>query len=354
MEVIGVRWNDAMWKLVELSRFVADERLERGGLFGALHFFSDGYVWGGNGFFEFEIRCGVDFDGVVSASRFYDVCRVLDRRVEYEVNVDGSCLFIEGEGTEVKIDMLQSGGRIDRVVLVLSESEGFMKGVEIEWREGLVNVIKKVGKVASSGSSVCDYKVVCFDSDGIYATDRVRIACCFVPFISGGERLLLSVEGVKQLVEVAEDEVVVGAWVLGNKLYVKFDGDFYVGVIGYDVEFPDLKSVFGRYVGSVRRFKVDEVVVDEISKIVRVLDEGDVVYFVVVDGWLELSVRSVRGFELRRRLQRVGIEGDYEVGVLAKDIDGVIDGAVELGFSDEVLYCMSREGVEYIVATINR
>jgi hypothetical protein len=50
----------------------------------------------------------------------------------------------------------------------------------------------------------------------------------------------------------------------------------------------------------------------------------------------------------------VGVDGNYEVGVLAKDIDGVIDGAVELGFSDEVLYCRSEEGVEYIVAIMNR
>jgi hypothetical protein len=350
-----MRWNDAMWKLVKLSRFVADEKLERGGgLFGVLYFFSDGYVWGGNGVFEFEIRCGVDFDGVVSASNFYDVCKVLDRRIAYEVGVDGSYFLIRGEGTEVKIDMLQSGGRVNRIVEAFLMDEGFMKGVGIEWRDGIVDVIKRIVKVVSSGVSVSDYKVVCFDNEGIYATDRVRVVCYFVPFILGDERVLLSVEGVKQLVDVVEDERVVGAYVLGNKLYVKFDGDFYVGVVMYDVDFPDLKGVFSRYVGSVRKFRIDEVVAYEISQIVKTLDHADVVNLVVCDSWLELRVKSVRGFELRRRLQRVGMDGDYAVSVLAKDIDGVIDGVVELGFSDEVLYCRSEEGVEYIVATMNK
>jgi hypothetical protein len=353
VEGCGMRWNDAMWKLVELSRFVADEKLERSGLFGALHFFSDGYVWGGNGVFEFEIWCGVDFEGVVSASKFYDVCKVLDRRIEYDVGVDGGYFFIRGEGTEVKIDMLHSGGRVERLVKIFSESEEFMKSVGIEWRRGLVDVIKRVVKVASMGVSVGDYKVVCFDSEGIYATDRVKIACYFMPFLLGGERVLLSVEGVKQLVEVVENERVEGAWVLGNKLYLKFDGEFYVSVVMYDVDFPDLKKIFGRYVEGVRRFGIDMVVADEISKIVQVLDQTDVVYLVVSDGWLGLNVRSVRGFELRRRLQKVGVEGEYRVGVLAKDIAGVINGAVELGFSDEVLYCRSSEGVEYIVATMS-
>jgi DNA polymerase III sliding clamp (beta) subunit (PCNA family) len=352
-EVSVMKWNDAMWKLVELSRFVADERFERGGLFGALHFFSDGYAWGGNEVFEFELRCGVNFDGVVSASKFYDVCRVLDKRIEYDIGVDGEYFFIKGEGTDVKINMMQVDVRVNRMLEVISESEELMRGLKIGWREGVVNAIKRIGKIALSGSSISDYKVVCFDSEGIYATDRVRIACCFMPFILGDGRVLLSVEGVKQLVDVAEDERVVGAWVLGNKLYVKFDGDLCVSVAVYDVDFPNVKSVFKKYEGSVMRFGIDKIVADEVSKIVKALDQNDVVNLVVSGGWLELRVRSVRGFELKRRLLRVGVDGDYEVGVLAKDIDNVIDGAVELGFSDEVLYCRSEEGVEYIVATIN-
>jgi hypothetical protein len=349
-----MKWNEAMWKLVKLAHLVADEKLEKGGLHGVLHFFSDGYVWGSNGVFEFEIKCDVDFDGAVSASKFYDVCKVLDKRIAYDVGVDGGHLYIRGDGTEVKIDMMQVDVSMNRIFDVISESSELLKGIGIEWREGVVDVIKRIGKVASSGNSVSDYKVVCFDNEGIYATDRVRIACCFMPFVSSDGRMLLSVEGVKQLVDVAEDERVVGAWVLGNKLYIKFDDNFYVSVVGYDVDFPDLKGVFGRYLEDVRRFYIDKVVADEMSKIVQTLDQADVVYLLVSEGWLELRVRSVRGFEWRRRLQMVGIDDDYEVGVLAKDIDGVIDGAVELGFSDEVLYCRSEEGVEYIVATINR
>jgi len=349
-----MKWNDAMWKLVKLSHLVADEKLEKGGLYGVLHFFSDGCVWGSNGVFEFELWCGVDFDAAVSASKFYDVCKLLDKRIAYDVNVDDNYFYIRGDGTEVKIDLMQVDVRVNKIFDVISKSGEVMKGIGIEWREGVVDVIKRMGKVASSGGSVGDYKVICFDSEGIYATDRVRIACCFMQFILGGERVLLSVEGVKQLLEVAEDERVVGAWVLGNKLYIKFDDNFYVSIIQYDVEFPDLKDIFEKYVNGVRKFYIDKVVADEISKIVQTLDQSDVVYLVVKDRWFELKVRSVRGFELWRRFQMVGVDGNYEVGVLAKDIDGVIDGAVELGFSDEVLYCRSEEGVEYIVAIMNR
>jgi len=349
-----MKWNDAMWKLVKLSHLVADEKLEKGGEYGVLHFFSDGYVWGSNGVFEFELWCGVDFDAAVSASKFYDVCKLLDKRIAYDVEVDDSYLYIRGEGIEVKIDLMQVDVKVNRIFDVISESRKIMKGIGIELREGVVDVIKKMGKVASLGSSVSDYKVICFDSDGIYATDRVRIACCFTQFILGGERVLLPVEGVKQLLEVAEDERVVGAWVLGNKLYIKFDDNFYVSIIQYDVEFPDLKGIFEKYVDGVRKFYIDKVVADEISKIVQTLDKLDVVYLVVRDGWLDLKVRSARGFELWRRFQMVDIDCDYEVGVLAKDINGVIDGAVELGFSNEVLYCRSEEGVEYIVAIMNK
>jgi hypothetical protein len=349
-----MKWNEAMWRLVKLAKLVADEKLEMGGLYGVLHFFSDGCVCGGNGVFEFELRCGVDFDGVVSASKFYDVCKVLDKRIAYDIGVEDGYLYIKGDGTEVKLDMLQVDVKVNRIIDVISENEEVMRGVGVEWRDGVVDVVKRIGKVASSGSSVGDYKVVCFDNDGIYATDRVRIACCFMPFVSSDERMLLSVDGVKHLLDVAEDERVLGAWVFGNKLYIKFDDSFWVGVVGYDMDFPDLKDVFGRYVEEVRRFRVDKVVADEIGKIVQALDQSDVVYLLVSGGWLRLEVKSVRGFELRRRLQVVSVDGEYEVGVLAKDIDGVISGAVELGFSDVVLYCRSEEGVEYIVATLNR
>jgi len=347
-----MRWNEFMWRLVKLAKLVADEKLEMGGLYGVLRFFSDGWVYGSNGVFEFELRCGVDFDGVVSASKFYDVCKVLDKRIAYDVGVDDGYLYIRGDGTEVKIDMLQVDANVNRIIDVISENEEFMKGVGIEWREDVVEVIKRMGKIASSGGFGGD--VVCFDNEGIYATDRVRIACCFMPFVSSDGRMLLSVKGVKQLIDVAEEERVIGAWVLGIKLYIKFDDNFYVSVIGYDIDFPDLKGVFERYIGSVRTFYVDKVVADEISNIVQTLDQADVVYLVVSDGWLWLNVKSVRGFELRRRLQVVSVDGEYEVGVLAKDIDGVISGVMELGFSDVVLYCKSEEGVEYIVATMNR
>jgi len=349
-----MRWNEAMWKLVELARLVADEKLEMGGLYGMLHFFSDGYVWGGNGVFEFELECGVDFDGVVSASKFYDVCKVLDKRIAYDVGVEDGYLCIRGDGTEVKIDMLQADAKVNRIIDVISESREIMKSVGVEWRDGVVDVIKRIGKVASSGNSMSDYKVVCFDSDGINATDRIRIACYFMPLLLSDERMLLSVDGVKQLIDVVENERVLGAWMLGNKFYIKFDDNFWVSVIGYDIDFPFLKDVFGKYVEEVKKFGIDTVVADEINKIVQTLDQSDVVYLVVSDGWLWLRVRSVRGFEWKRRLQNVGIDDDYEVGVLAKDIDDVINRAIELGFSDEVLYCRSEEGVEYILATINK
>jgi hypothetical protein len=70
-------------------------------------------------------------------------------------------------------------------------------------------------------------------------------------------------------------------------------------------------------------------------------------------GWLGFRVSSLRGFEWTRKLQKVNMEGSYVVGVLARDLDGVIDGVIELGLLDDVIYCKSVEGIEYVVATIS-
>jgi len=349
-----MKWNGVMSKLVKLSGFIADEKLEGSGLLGVLCFFKDGYVYGSNGVFEFELYCGVDFDGVVSASKFYDVVRVLDPRVSYGVSVSDGNLVIRSDETEVKISMIEADGKVNRIVCLLSSEEGVKEGVEVNWREEIVKVLRREGKIALSESSSAEYKVICFAKDGVYATDRVRIACYFMPFLVGEERvLLLSVDGVKRLVEVMGDERVVGAWVVKGKLYVKFDGEFYVGVLGYDISYPDLKSVLLGYKKKVKRFAVDMVVMGEVDKIVKILDTSDVVHLVLEDRWLELRVKSARGFEWRKKLQKVDIDRDYAVGVLARDLDGVIDDVVELGLSDEVIYCRSVEGVEYVVATIS-
>jgi hypothetical protein len=61
----------------------------------------------------------------------------------------------------------------------------------------------------------------------------------------------------------------------------------------------------------------------------------------------------LKGFEWKKKLQQVSVEGSYVVGVLARDLDGVVDEVVELGLSDEVIYCRSVEGVEYVVAVIS-
>jgi hypothetical protein len=348
-----MKWNETMSKLVKLSGFVADERLERSSLLGMLYFFKDGYVYGSNGVFEFELYCGVDFDGVVSASKFYDIAKVLDLRVSYDVfAVDGN-LIISNDGIEVKMNMIETDGHMNRIVDLLSSKREVKKNIEIDWREEIVKILKRVGRIALLGDSSAKYRTICFDRDGIYATDRVRIACYFIPFLVGEERVLLSVDGVKQLVEVMVDERVIGAWIIDGRLYVKFDGEFYVGVLGYDVCYPDLKSILLDYKEKTEKFVVDMVVMDEMRKIVKILDPSDVVYLVVENGWLELKVRSVRGFELERRLQKVDIDKDYMVGVLARDLDGVVDEIVEIGLSDEIIYCRSVEGVEYVVATIN-
>jgi hypothetical protein len=348
-----MKWNEAMSKLVRLSGLVADEKLEKTGLFGVLHFFKDGYVYGSNGFFEFELYYGGDFEGVVPAAKFFDVVKVLDPKIVYDVFVEDGYFVISGEGMEVKMNMIQVDGSVNRVVPLLSAEERVGKEVVFDWKEEVLKVLKKEGEIASSGSSSIEYRVICFDREGVFATDRVRIACYFVPFIVGEDKVLLSVSGVKQLVEVAEEERIVGAWVVGGRLYVKFDGGFYVGVLGYDMNYPELGKVLLGYKEKVERFAVDMLVADEISKIVKILDPSDVVYLVVKDGWLELRVSSLRGFEWKKKLQQVNVEGDYMVGVLARDLDGVIDGVVELGFSDEVIYCRSVEDVEYVVAVIS-
>jgi len=348
-----MKWNEAMSKLVKLSGLVADEKLEKTGLFGVLHFFKDGYVYGSNGFFEFELFYGGDLEGVVSAAKFFDVVRVLDPKITYDVFVENGYFVISGVGVEVKMNMIQVDGPVNRVVPLLSAEEKVGKEVEIDWKEEILKVLKREGEIVSSGSSSVEYRVICFDREGVFATDRVRIACYFVPFIVGGDKVLLSVSGVKQLVEVAEEEGVVGAWVIGGRLYVKFDGEFYVSVLGYDMNYPELGGVLLRYKEKVKRFVVDVVVADEISKIVKILDPSDVVYLVVEDGWLELKVSSLKGFEWKKKLQQVSVEGSYVVGVLARDLDGVVDEVVELGLSDEVIYCRSVEGVEYVVAVIS-
>jgi len=344
-----MRWNDVMWKLVKLANLVADEKLEKGGMWGVLRFLKDGYVWGGNGYFEFLLECGVDFDAVVSASRFYDVVRVLNEGLVYDVEVESGNLVISGEGVEVKLGLMHVDSFGWSVDSLLTIEDG--KDVGIDWHKDIVKVLKKEMQIASAGS-FSDYKAICFDSKGVYATDRVRIVCYFFPIVICEDKVLISVDGVKRLIEVMEDELVVGAWVLGNKLCIKFDSGLLVWVSCYDMAYPDMVQVLGMYKEKVERFFVDKFVIDEVSRMLKVLDSSDVLYFVVNDGWLKVYVRSVKGFEISKRLQRVKVDGGYEVGVLVKDIEDVFDDVVELGFSDEVMYCRSEDGLEYVVATV--
>jgi len=346
-----MKWDIVMPKLVKLARLVADEKLEKTGLFGVLHFFKDGYVYGSNGFFEFELWYGGSFEGVVPASKFYDVVKVLDPGVVYGVGMEEGYFVIRGNDVEVKISKIHVDGTVNRIIPLVKGRGG--REVVIDWKDEVLKVLKKEGEIASSGSSSVEYRVICFDKGGIFATDRVRIACYFVPFIVGEEKVMLSVSGVKQLVEVAEGERIVGAWIIGGRLYVEFDGEFYVGVLGYDMSYPELGDVLVGYRDKVKKVAVDLVVTDEISRIVKVLDPSDVVYLEVDEGWLGLRVSSLRGFEWTRKLQKVNMEGGYVVGVLARDLDGVIDGVIELGLSDDVIYCRSVEGIEYVVATIS-
>jgi len=348
-----MKWDEAMSKLVKLSGLVADEKLEKTGLFGVLHFFKDGYVYGSNGFFEFELYYGGDFESVVPASKFSDIVKVLDQKVAYDVFVREGYFVISSKDGEVKINTIQAGGSVSRIVSLVKSEMEVGKRVEINWKEEVLKVLKKVAKIASSGSSSVENRVICFNKEGVFATDRVRIACYFVPFLVGEEQVLLSVAGVEQLTKVIEEEQVVDVWVVDGKLYVKFDGEFYVGVLGYDMNYHELGSVLLGYRDRVERFLVDVVVTDEISKVVKILDPSDVVYLVIEGGWLELRVSSLKGFEWKEKLQQVNVEGSYMVGVLARDLDGVIDGVMELGLSDEVIYCKSVEGVEYVIATIS-
>jgi len=348
-----MKWNEAMSMLIKLSGMVADEKLEKTGMFGVLHFFDDGYVWGSNGFFEFELYCGSDFNAAVSASKFYDVMRVLDPKLTYDIVVDDGYLVVNREDEQVKLNLIQADGVVTRVTSLIESFGSEMRGVEIDWSSDVLKVLKREEKVASSGSSAVEYRVICFDRRGIFATDRVRIACYFAPFIFGEERVLLSVSGVKYLVQVAEDEQLEAAWVVRDKLYVKFSRGLYVGVLGYDIDYPDLGEILSGYKQKIEVISVDISVADEINKVIKILDPSDVVYLVVDKGWLELRVNSSRGFELSKRLQEVRMDVCYEVGVLAKDLDDVIEGVIELGFSDHVIYCRSVEGVEYLIATIS-
>ena len=260
---------------------------------------------------------------------------------------------MNGEGEQVKLNVVQMDGVVNRITSLLESYGSEVKGVKIDWSSDVLKVLKREEKVASSGSSTLEYRVICFDRQGIFATDRVRIACYFAPFIFGEEKVLLSVSGVKSLVQVAEDEQLEAAWIVGDKLCVKFGEELYVGVLGYDMDYPDLGKVLLEHRQKVEVIPVDVLIADEISKVVKILDPSDVVYLAVDGGWLELKVSSLKGFEWKKRLQQVNVEGNYEVGVLARDLDGVIEGIIEIGFSDNVIYCRSVEGVEYVIATIS-
>jgi hypothetical protein len=98
-----------------------------------------------------------------------------------------------------------------------------------------------------------------------------------------------------------------------------------------------------------RKFIVGQEVGDELGKIVKILEDDDFLYLFVEGGWLHVEVFSSRRFELRRRIQAVSVE-DCRIGVMAKDLNGILENVEEFGISDQSLYWRTTEGIEYVVA----
>jgi hypothetical protein len=275
----------------------------------------------------------------------------------YDVEVEQGNFIVRSKGFEAKIRMVEGGvGDDGRVVKYLFDHREELIGrkVLVEAREDLVKILKKVSKVSSAADAFSEYKSVCFDSRGIFSTDRSRVACCFIPVFDSRDKIIVPVNVLRQVFSIMESERLVGAWVLDGKLYLEFDGGLYVEVMSYNVDYPDLVSVLEKHKSRIKEIvNVDPDVMDGIGSIVKVLDYSDVVCLKVENGVLSLEVDSVKGFKVREDLQHVKISERYEVGVRAKDLD-VVDGIIEFGISEGVVYLKSQEGIEYLVATIVR
>jgi len=341
-----MEWGDRVDLLVHLAGLIRDEEEGKG----LLYFFDDGYVYGSGGHFEFEVQCGSDFECCVRASEFYDVCRILDRRIGYKMLLKGGCLVIEGIDFEGRIN-IADWWEIERITKVLPQKRKFGEVVEVNLDRKVMEVIKKVSKIPLSMNTVIP-KVVCFRKDGIFSTDTVRLACYFTPFLflQGSEVLALSAQGLRQLVDVMEDEVLINAIFVDGKLYLEFDG-FYVGILSYDVSYPDLADILSEHKERAKRFIVGQEVGNELEKIVKILEDDDFLYLFVEGGWLQVKVFSSRRFELRRRFQVVSVE-DCGIGVMAKNLNGILENVEEFGISSQSLYLRTTEGIEYVVAGI--
>jgi DNA polymerase III sliding clamp (beta) subunit (PCNA family) len=348
-------WNSVLFRLSKLASLIAVERKESSGVHGVLHFLSDGYVWGRSESIGFETWYGGEVEAHVPASKFCDVVSVLNATLMYDVEVEQGNFVVKGKGFEARIRMVgEEVGDDGRVVKYLFEhrDELIGKKVFVDAREDLVKILKKVVKVSSTADAFSEYKSVCFDSRGIFSTDRSRVACCFIPVFDSRDKIIIPANVLRQVFSIMENERLVGAWVVSGKLYFEFDGGLYVEVISYDIDYPDLVSVLEKHKSKIKEIAgVDPDVMDRISNIVKVLDYSDVVCLKIENGVLSLEVDSVRGFKVREDLQHVKISERYDVGVRAKDLD-VVDGIIELGMSEDVVYLKSSEGIEYLVATI--
>jgi len=350
-------WNSVLFRLNKLASLIAIERKEGSGVYGVLHFMNDGYVWGRSESMGFEMKYGGEVEAHVPASKFCDVVSVLNPTLMYNVEVGQGDFVIKGKGFEAKIRMVEGEvGDDGRVVKYLFEhrEELIGKKVFVDVRDDLVKVLKKVSRVSSTADAFSEYRSVCFDSRGIFSTDRSRVACCFIPVFNSRDKIVVPVSVLRQIFSVMETEQLVGAWVVDGKLYLEFGSGLYVEVMSYDVDYPDLVSVLEKHKSKIKEISdVDPDVMDGICSIVKVLDYSDVVCLKVENGMLSLEVDSVKGFKVSKDLQHVKISEKYEVGVRAKDLD-VVDGIVAFGISDDVVYLKSREGIEYLVATIVR
>ena len=344
--------GSSLASLVSLADLIVDEKVEKAGVYGVLHFLKDGYVVGGNGYIDIEVKTNLsDIEPFsLPASKFVQALKIINKSFEYDLSIVDNRAVIKGGGVSIKFNLVE--GKADsfkRISEVFADrkSSGSIEGDKLV-------ALPRLLKIALAGESMLELKTVLFKSDGAFSTDRVRIAWCNskVVNIPESESMIVTASGLNNVLSLIKEKVVSIA-VDSSKVYMDIGDDMYIGLLSYDVEYPDVLSVIAKNKSKVSEFiKLDSSIMDSVKNVVSIVDSGDVVLLVVEKGELRIEVSSVRGIEWKQVLAKVNTVNEYKAKVLARDLDGVIGGVVELGFAGDILYAKSVEGVEYIIACV--
>jgi len=349
-----VRINGNMLSnLAVLAGLVADEKMERSGVYGVLHFLNDGYVIGSNGYLDIEVKNNLN--GVepfsVPASKFGQAIKLVNKNFEYDLSVTDKRLVVEGPGVSIKFNLVE--GKLEGFQRLSGVFAG--KNSNAGLNADKISVLPRLLKIALAGDSMVELRTLLFKSDSVFATDRVRIAGYFSKLIDIEEdgALIITATGLQDVIGVMQGRSVVSVLKVGNRVCMDVGDGMYVGLLSYDTQYPDIMSIVSKNRDAVSEFiKLDETILEPVKDIVRVVDSDDVISFIVENGELRIEIASMKGIEWKQSLVKVKTENEYKAKVLARDLDGVIGGVVELGFAGDTLYAKSVEGVEYIIACV--